>query len=403
MALYSYALSSLPPKLHHFEGWIDDHLLVLSQGWGALWKEYSQLGQNDTNAAVRSPAWMALVYVSKLLFANDLLAHRVPSVLITAFTPVLMAEITRQFYRREMGLIVGIVTLGSQHLMFLSRIGGYVAPTTTVLVFIMWSAMKIAWSDERRAWIPFLLGMLVMPMFYSTIRYMSFMAIGIICLSFIRSAPFRRRHIVPCLVCSGIFIGFMSVFIRGSISDTLIDFVGARGEQYLITHQTMRSGGDQDPPRTERLLNIITQKVPQNFSKVLPNYLEGQRFFDWHYQAMYHTVHIWLARLFFLGFVAGAFLSWQHPRYLVMLGWSVLGWLPLLLTTGLTNNRMLVGIPADMFLVATGPMVVSDLIVRLLGERMRPILKLLMAGFACYFVYFSFYHLVFDCLRFCHL
>jgi hypothetical protein len=403
MALYSYSLSSIPPQIHHFEGWIDYQLLTIQQGWMAVWNEYSQLGQNDTNAAVRSPAWLALIFFSKMIFSNDLVAHRVPSVLLTALTPVLMAEIARQFYRKDMAFVVGLVTMGSQHLMFLGRIGGYVGPTTTLLAFIMLCAMKIAWGDERRAWFPFLLGMVLMPMFYSTIRYMSLLGVGIVALSFVRSRPFRRRHWLPCLVCSLVFLGYLSLFARGSLKDTFIEFFGARGEQYLITHQTLGSGGEQGNTVADRLLSVVTKKIPENFSNVLPNYLEGKRFFDWHYQALYHTVHTWLARLFFFGFGVGLLYSWSNPRYLLMIAWSILGWFPLLLTTGLTNNRMLVGIPADMFLLVTGAAFLGDVVIRLFGAWSKPIALTVMIGLASYVVYFSFYYFIFDCLRFCHL
>jgi len=99
----------------------------------------------------------------------------------------------------------------------------------------------------------------------------------------------------------------------------------------------------------------------------------------------------------------GLFYSWRNPRYLLMIAWSILGWFPLLLTTGLTNNRMLVGIPADMFLLVTGAAFLGDVVIRLFGAWSKPIALTVMIGLASYVVYFSFYYFIFDCLRFCHL
>ena len=61
LSLYTYSLGTIPPTLHLFEAWVDMQFHFLSGSWADFWKEYSQFGSNDTNAAVRSPLWLALI------------------------------------------------------------------------------------------------------------------------------------------------------------------------------------------------------------------------------------------------------------------------------------------------------------------------------------------------------
>jgi hypothetical protein len=403
--LSCYGIASLPGKPHHFEMWVDQYLPLVQQGWSAFWREYSQLGQNDTNAAVRSPAWVLIIYVSKMIFANDLVAHRIPSALLTAFVPVIMAEIVRQFYRKDLALIVGLLTLASQQLLFLGRIGGYVGPTTTLTLLIIWSAMRIAWGDERKAWIPLIIGFVLMPMFYSTIRYMSLLAVAILGISFLRSSSFRRKHWFPCVLAICLFLGQMGVYVQShytkSISKTLIDYVGARGEQELLTAQTLENTPDSSASRIDRLLNAAGAKIAENLPKVLPMYMDGRRFFSVVYQTYEHTIHTWVAWTFFAGFALALVYSWNSPRYLFIVAWSLLGWVPLLFTTGLTNNRMLSSLPADIFLLALGPAFLGDVAVRLLGPKAKGIVQAILLASAVCFLVFSINCFFVDCSRFC--
>ncbi len=403
--LFFYDIGSIPPKLHHFEGWVDPQLAIFRQGWGAFFQEYSKLGQNDTNAAVISPAWLIIIYISKIVFADDLLAHRVPSVLLTAPIPLIMAEIVRQFYRKDLALLAGLVTLGSQHLMLLGRIGGYVAPTTTLLMLIILFGMKIAWAGQRKAWIPFTVAILLMPMFYSTIRYMFLLPVAIIALEMFRSPTFRKKHWLPCVLSICAFAILMGCYVRThyarSISGTLMDFIGARGEQQLLTTSTLQDATAQGPSVIARLYDRASSKITENLPKVPVVYQGGHRFFSWHYQAYEHTFHTWLARFFAVGFAVCAISAWRNPRYLFLIGWSLAGWFPLLFTTGLTNNRMLVSLPVDMFLLTLGPVFLGDLVLRMFGNKCRPVVQVVVFGLVLYFIAFSFYYFLYDCKRFC--
>lgn len=402
VVLYTYSLGTIPPTLHLFEAWVDMQFHFLSGSWAEFWREYSQFGANDTNAAVRSPFWLALIGLSTKIFQDPILAHRVPSVLITAMTPVFMAEITRRFFRKDMAFFVGLACLGSQHFMFLGRIGGYVAPTTTLLVFIMLCAMSVAWENNRKAWIPLVLSFMLMPMMYSTIRYMSLMAPLIIGVQFLRSSSFRKHQLVPLIVSTVILLSYMSLFAREGVVLTTVNFFRARGEQHLLT-QEMIQGTDPKLQGSliQRMSEIVITTGAENLQKIVPNYWTGQRFFDWHYQHIYYSIHKWMTAFFLLGVGVALVRSFKAPRYSILILWSLLGWVPLLFTTGLTNNRMLNGLPADLFLLVLGLMVPYDLMCRVVGERRKAIPYTLVCGALLYYIYFSTYRMIVDCIQLC--
>ena len=398
--VYSFEMTTVPPKLHIFESWARLQLDWIQQGWPKLWEEYGRFGQNDTNASVRSPFWILFVYSTLKIVGDEVLAFRLPSVLLTALTPLLLAEIVRRFYRKDMALLAGLACLGHQHLMFYGRIAGYVAPTTTLITALMLSAMCVAWGNSRRAWVPLTICFMLMPFFYSTIRYMCFMGVGIILLSFIRSSAFRKRHATPALISCGVFGLPFLYFLGPSPVHELTLFFGARGENYLVMDRVVQG----IPPQmtvTARLIDLLTKTVPENFRNVPLNYWGGQRFFDWHFQSLYFYEHKVLTVMFVVGFVAACALSFRKPRYLLMVVWSVLAWFPLLFTSGITNNRMMSGVPADMFLVSLSAMLTIDLLGKLFGRRVQWVWYSAAFGAACYLIGFSAYRLIVDCRLFC--
>jgi hypothetical protein len=64
--------------------------------------------------------------------------------------------------------------------------------------------------------------------------------------------------------------------------------------------------------------------------------------------------------------IVAAFTQW---RYLIPLLWSILAWAPLLVTTGITPNRMLLGVPADTFILALGVYAPVDFVSRFAGGK----------------------------------
>jgi hypothetical protein len=301
-----------------------------------------------------------------------------------------------------MALFVGLACLGSQHFMFLGRIAGYVAPTTTLLIFIMLCAMSVAWENNRKAWIPLVLSFMVMPMMYSTIRYMSLMAPLIIGIQFLRSPSFRKHQWISLVVSTVVLLSYMSLFVREGVVLTTVNFFRARGEQHLLT-QEMIQGTDPKVQGSlfKRMSEIALTTGSENLQKIVPTYWTGQRFFDWYYQHIYFSIHKWMTGFFLLGCGIAIARSFKNPRYSIFILWSLLGWIPLLFTTGLTNNRMLNGLPADLFLMVLGLMVPCDLMCRIVGRRLRALPYLALCGIMAYYVYFSTYRMFVDCMQLC--
>jgi hypothetical protein len=262
--------------------------------------------------------------------------------------------------------------------------------------------MSVAWENNRRAWIPLVLSFMIMPMMYSTIRYMSLMAPLIIGVQFLKSPSFRKHQLMPLIVSSVVLLSYMSLFAREGAVLTAVNFFRARGEQHLLT-QEMIQGTD---PKLQgslihRMSEIVFTTGEENLKKIVPNYWNGQRFFDWYYQNIYFSIHKWMTSFFLLGFGVAAIRSFKEARYRIIILWSLLAWVPLLFTTGLTNNRMLNGLPADLFLMVLGLMVPYDLIVRVVGERSRAIPYILTLGVLVYYICFSTYRMIIDCINLC--
>ena len=78
-----------------------------------------------------------------------------------------------------------------------------------------------------------------------------------------------------------------------------------------------------------------------------------------------------------------------RQRYLILLAWSVWSWVPLLVTTGITPNRMLLGVPCDMFIMLLGACVPVDLVNRFLPEKARWIPRLALLAAVLIFSYHS--------------
>ena len=153
LVLHTYAIGSVPPTRHIFEWWVEGIFPVLDKSWHEISLEFVRFHHNDSNANVNSPPWILLVALTRKLFDNPLLGYRIPSTFFSAVAPVLLAEIVRRFYRRDMALFAGLLLATTQNLMHFGRIGGYIAPTTTLLLGLMLCTMSIVWERNRKAWL----------------------------------------------------------------------------------------------------------------------------------------------------------------------------------------------------------------------------------------------------------
>jgi hypothetical protein len=93
----------------------------------------------------------------------------------------------------------------------------------------------------------------------------------------------------------------------------------------------------------------------------------------------------------------------KRQRYLILPAGSILAWLPLLVTTGITQNRMLLGVPADMLIILFGAVMPLDLIARYIPVKIRWISKLPLWIAVALFCYHSISTYFFDYLKFPNL
>jgi hypothetical protein len=385
--VYSLWLNSVPEKFELFENWVDFYLPMLEREWKFLRYEFLSMRPNDSNQSINSPFWLYLIQGSLSVFGKSLFAYRLPDVLLSAFAPVLMAEIVRRFFRADLALPAAILVGAHQSVIGFSRTGGYIGPTLSLSLAIILFGFSVAFENNKRAWRPLALTLFLVPFFYSTVRYYCLIGLIGIAWKFVASKDFRKTHLIPLGATASMMVALGLALTQGGNLDQALIFISARGEQFLITDQTVKEGFESDKIKVEhRLSSLMSEMIPQRISDLSQFYTTGRRFFNHRYLATrlgttWQFISPYILTLLALGVVSCLIHAISRQRYLILLAWSVWSWVPLLVTTGITPNRMLLGVPADMFLVLLGASVPVDLVNKLLPEKARwiPRLALLVA------------------------
>jgi hypothetical protein len=382
VVVYLLWINSVPSRLELFESWIDFYLPQIKLNWSYFQHEILSIKPNDSNQSVNAPFWFILIQTSFGLFGKELFAYRLPDVLVTALAPVFMAEIVRRFFRADLAFLAGLAVGAHQHVIGFGRTGGYIGPTLTLLLATVLYGFSVALENNKKSWLPLAFTLFLMPFFYSTIRYFCLIALLGIGWRFLVSKEFRRTHFLP--LCATVFMLLVLGFAltKGAQLSQALVFISARGEQFLITDQTVTEGFESEKIKQEhRLSSLLSQMIPQRISELQTFYLGGRRFFNHRYfveqiDRRWNVVKPYLFTFLALGTLSCLAHARQHQRYLALLAWSLLSWLPLLVTTGITANRMLLGVPADMLIILLGACVPIDLLARLFPERLRWIPKI---------------------------
>lgn len=409
VCVYMLWINSVPNKLELFEEWVNFYMPQIKATWSYFRHDILSIKPNDSNQSVNAPFWALFLQSSFSLFGKELFAYRLPCVLLTALAPVLMAEIVRRFFRADLAFVAGLAVGAHQHVIAFGRTGGYIGPTLTLLLATILCALSVAFERNRRAWIPLALLLLMVPFFYSTIRYLCFIGLFAIGWKFLLSREFRRANIVPACI-TGTLIATLGFFMTyGGRLDQALIFISARGEQFLITDQTVVEGFESDKIKAEhRLSALLSTMIPQRLSDLHLFYDGGRRFFT-HRYFVEHNIPGWLViKPYLYGFFALGILSCllharTQQRYLLLLVWSILTFVPLLVTTGITPNRMLLGIPADTLLILLGMCLPLDIIARYLPERARWVTLLPVWIGVALFSYHSIFTYFYDYLKYPNL
>lgn len=392
--LYCFKLDSVPPNLEQFEVWVNNYLPTLSKPWEQMYRDFAQVGHNDSNCSVNAPIWLLLVKGSLSVFGTSPLGYRLPCALLTACAPVFMAEFVRRYFVRSLGLPVGLLLATQQHVMWFGRTGGYIGPTLALFTLCLLLAGMISFENKRRPWIWLTLCVIALPYFYSTIRYYFAIPLAMLTYRFLASRNFRRHQLAPLLasvIC--IAVSLIPLTEQG-IKSAIFFFISGRGEQLLVTERTINEGFEAESlPAQYRLSGMLRENIPQRLADLEGLYTRGNRFFHPRHQFL-HTESIWLPlKPWLLGCLAlGALYSLLRSlrlkRFIIPLCWSIWAWIPLLFTTGVSPNRLFLGVPADVFFVVLGVYAPLELAKRFLPT---PIVKTLAViawmglGFACYY------------------
>ena len=406
---YMLWLDTVPNKLELFESWVDFYLPQMQATWSYFRHEILSMKPNDSNQSVNAPFWMLLMQSSLFLFGKALFAYRLPGVLLTALAPVFMAEIVRRFFRADLAFLAGLAVGAHQHVVAFGRTGGYIGPTLSLLLAIVLFGFSVAFEKNRRAWLPLAVTLFLMPFFYSTVRYLCLLGLIGIGWNFIASKEFRKANVVPLSATIALIaaLGFTLTF--GGRLDQALVFISARGEQFLITDQTVVDGFESDKIKVEhRLSSLLSVMIPQRLSELSTFYSGGRRFFSHRYMVEHNNSGWLVMRPYIFGFFALGLVSClvnavKRQRYLILPLWSILAWLPLLVTTGITPNRMLLGIPADMLIILLGACVPLDLVARYLPTRAKWITMIPLWIAVVLFSYHSIYTYFYDYIRYPNL
>jgi hypothetical protein len=409
VSVYLLWINSVPNRLELFESWVDFYLPQIKLTWSYFQNEILSMKPNDSNQSVNAPFWFLLIQTSFAIFGQELFAYRLPDVLVTALAPVLMAEIVRRFFRADLAFLAGLAVGAHQHVIGFGRTGGYIGPTLTLLLATVLFGFSVAFEKNRKAWIPLAFTLFLMPFFYSTIRYFCLIGLFGIGWKFLLSKEFRRANVLPLCATVFMLLGLGTLLTKGAQLSQALVFISARGEQFLITDQTVIEGFESEKIKQEhRLSSLVSQMIPQRLSELQTFYFGGRRFFNHRYFAQrtnldWRVLKPYLLTLLALGALSCLAHARARQRYLILPVWSVLSWLPLLVTTGITPNRMLLGVPADMLMILLGACVPLDLIARVMPDRIRWIPKLPLWVAVGFFSFHSVWCYFFDYIRFPNL
>lgn len=407
--VYSLWIDSVPNKLELFEGWVDFYLPQFKPTWSYFRNEILSMKPNDSNQSVNAPFWFLLIKTSFALFGKAFFAYRLPSVLLTALAPVFMAEIVRRFFRADLAFLAGALVGAHQHVIAFARTGGYIGPTLTLLLATVLYGFSVAFESNKRSWLPLAVSLFLMPFFYSTIRYFCLIGLLGIAWKFVSSNTFRKTHTLPLTLTLAMLLTLGYLLTQGGRLDQALVFISARGEQFLITDQTVQNGFESEKIKSEhRLSSLVNQMIPQRLSELQTFYFGGRRFFGHRYfvdhgQSGWMVMRPYIYGCIILGLLSCFINSAKRQRYLILPAWSILAWLPLLVTTGITQNRMLLGVPADLLILLLGAAVPLDLIARLIPLKVRWVSKLPLWIAVAFFCYHSISTYFYDYIKFPNL
>ena len=366
----------------------------------AIFREW---GNGDVDHVGFSFPWVLAVDVSRRLFGENAFGHRLPSALVSALSPVMLLLMIRRFFRWDVAFLAALFLATSPFQLTFARNGGYVGATLALLLALFYTALRVSIDDSRRAWLPLTLLLALVPYFYAPIRYLSFLTVPPILYAMAHSKAFRRRHL-PCLAASLAVLALTcfpnlqakNVWAKSwgrSLRHAVTVYFSGSGEHFfsitagagVLFPERPSDVNYTDPHHVFRKLLVL------RLNQWWDVYFDGAATLprvDW--QARYGISRTWppsLAWLEALGLVYCLWLGlrrrqppsakhWTPPpprrRYLLPVVWSILTWLPLLVTNQVNGNRTMLGLPADIFFMSLGFVILVELLRSVVRFRLKP-------------------------------
>jgi hypothetical protein len=201
-------------------------------------------------------------------------------------------------------------------------------------------------------------------------------------------------------------LGWAYLLTQGGRKDIVFLYISGRGEQFLLTERDLGNGNAAAPESSvERMQKVFTKMAPERINNLYEFYSNGRRFFnarhqDKHYDSLWRIGRPWFLGLLLIGLLRCAVESFRNSRYLIVLGWWLLTWVPLLATTGISPNRLFLGLPAEMFIMALALFIPVDLVHRYLPGRWSIVPRVAAGCLVLFFAWRSVYYYFSDYINY---
>jgi hypothetical protein len=416
LGLHLYQLNEAPGFPHFFEENTLTRELrpgltardALHQPWAVRYEVFREWGNGDVDHVGFSWPWVLAVDVSRNLFGETPLAHRLPSAFVAALSPVLFYFFIRRFFRPKAAFLCGLLLATSPlHLTF-ARNGGYVAATLTLLLALYFCSLLIAVENRAWAWIGFTILLALVPYFYTPARYLGLLAFVPILYVMLRNPAVRRRHLLGLAACIVVWVACAIPNVsakeaylhdwKAAAAHAAQMFYSGSGEQFftadrpeqrrILLHEigltAEADSVDYEDP-SEVMRKLIVLRIEQWWNVYWLGKRLGLQVSD-NPPARYEVARLWppliLPALAAWGLIYCTWRSVRERRLreLLLVAWSFGTWVPLLLTTQVNGNRTLVGVPPDHYFAAVGFMWIVQPMRHRLSLKARPWLDLLLAA-----------------------
>jgi hypothetical protein len=170
--------------------------------WKGIWKRCRYWNNGLISTAGDSLVLSPLIHLSLSISGVGAGGYRLPNAFLTWLMIPLVYILARMWYSPSVAFIGTFFLVLSPAFAIYARLAHYVGATTTVLLLMFLSAAKVNLGHRRIWWAALGLSLVLMPYFYSTIRYLFLLLIPLVLHAFWGWAHILRQDGRRCL-CAG--------------------------------------------------------------------------------------------------------------------------------------------------------------------------------------------------------